>query len=52
VVSTDTVFGEYDVVALIEANEFGGLAHIVRDTIATADHVLRTETLVLSSASR
>jgi DNA-binding Lrp family transcriptional regulator len=51
VMNVNTVFGRYDVVALIEASEFGGLAQIVRNTIAEADHVLRTETLVLSSVS-
>ncbi len=38
------MFGQYDIVALIEAKDIDGLIRIVGNDIATADHVMRTET--------
>ncbi len=48
VLAVEPVFGQYDVVALIEAKDFDDLADVVRNVIAQADHVVRTETLVVS----
>ncbi|NQT73236.1 MAG: Lrp/AsnC ligand binding domain-containing protein [Chloroflexi bacterium] len=47
--SVDRVFGQYDIVALIEAEDIDGLIRIVGDDIAAADHVMRTETLFITS---
>ena len=45
----DRVFGQYDIVALIEAENLDGLIRFVGNDIATADHVMRTETLLITS---
>ena len=45
----DRVFGQYDIVALIEAEDLDELIKIVGDDIAAADHVERTETLLITS---
>ena len=50
--SVDRVFGQYDIVALIEADDLDGLIRIVGNDIATADHVMRTETLVITSGRK
>ena len=50
VVNVEQVFGHHDVVALIEADDIDSLAVIVRNALAEADHVVRTETLVVTSA--
>jgi len=47
ILKADQVFGPYDVVALIEADSLDGLVVIVRNEIAAADHVVRTETLIV-----
>ena len=52
ILTADQVFGRYDVVAVIEANNLEGLVVIVRNEIAPLDHVVRTETLIVSSAMR
>ena len=49
VLSADQVFGRCDVIALIEANDLHGIISIVRNKIAQADHVVHTETLVVTS---
>jgi len=49
VVTSEPVFGRHDVVALIEVQDFDDLAEIVRSVVAEKDHVVRTETLVVSS---
>ncbi|MBT4512472.1 MAG: Lrp/AsnC ligand binding domain-containing protein [Chloroflexi bacterium] len=50
--AVDRVFGQYDIVALIEAEDLDGLIRIVGNDIATADHVIRTETLVITSGRK
>ena len=50
ILSMDLVFGQYDLIASIEADNIQGLAKIVRNDIAAADHVARTETLIVASA--
>ena len=45
IISAEVVFGQYNLVAIIEAEDIDKLARIVRDKIATADFVLRTQTL-------
>jgi len=52
VLTADQVFGQCDVVALIEANDLQGLVSIVRNEIALADHVVHTETLIVTSGMR
>jgi len=52
VLTADQVFGQYDVMALIEADNLEGLVSIVRNEIATADHVVHTETLIISPGMR
>ena len=47
--SVDRVFGQYDIVALIEAEDLDGLVSIVGNDIAVVDHVVRTETLIIGS---
>ena len=47
--AVDRVFGQYDIVALIEAEDLDGLNRIVGNGIASADHVKRTETLLITS---
>ena len=49
ILTVDPVFGQYDVVALIEAADVDGLKAIVRNEIAQAQHVVRTETLLVTS---
>ena len=49
ILTTDQVFGQYDIVALIVANDLERLAMIVRNEIAPLDHIIRTETLIVSS---
>ena len=51
ILSVDRVFGRHDVVAIIEAENLNGLVVIVRNEIAAADHVVRTETLVVTSST-
>ena len=51
ILTADRVFGRHDVVAIIEADDINGLAVIVRNNIALADHVVRTETLVVTSVT-
>ena len=48
----DLVFGQYDLIASIEADDVEGLAKIVRNGIAAAEHVSRTETLIVASAMK
>lgn len=48
IIAADQVFGQHDVVAVIEAEDLEGLVAIVRNEIAAADHVVRTETLLVS----
>ncbi len=48
-VAVDHVFGQYDIVAVIEADNLDGLVRIVGNDIAAADHVVRTETLLVTS---
>ena len=48
ILAADSVFGHYDVVALIEADDLVGLRAIVRNEISQADHVVRTETLLVT----
>ena len=48
ILKADQVFGRCDVVALIEADDLEGLVVIVRNKIAPADHVVHTETLIVS----
>lgn len=50
--SVDRVFGQYDIVALIEAEDLDGLIRIVGNDIAAADHVRRTETLLVTSGRK
>ena len=50
ILRADPVFGRYDVVVLIEAVDVDGLKAIVRDEIAQAQHVERSETLLATSA--
>ena len=52
ILTVDQVFGQYDVVALIEADDLEGLVMIVRNEVAPLDHVIRTETLVVSSTMK
>ena len=52
VLTADQVFGRCDVVAVIEADDLEGLVSIVRNEIAPADHVVQTETLIVSSGMR
>jgi len=52
VLTADRVFGRHDVVAIIEANNLDGLVVIVRNNIAPAEHIVRTETLVVTSAPK
>lgn len=50
--SVDRVFGQHDIVAWIEAESIDGLIRIVGNDIATADHVVRTETLAITSGRK
>ena len=50
--SVDRVFGQYDIVALIEAEDLDGLIRIVGEDIAAAEHVMRTETLLITSGRK
>ena len=52
IVSADRVFGQYDIVALIEADDLDGLIRIVSNDIEEAEHVMRTETLVIISGRK
>ena len=52
VLTADQVLGRYDVVAVIEADDLEGLVSIVRNEIAKADHVVHTETLIVTSGMR
>lgn len=52
ILSADRVFGQYDIVALIEAEDLDGLIRIVGNDIAAADHVVRTETLLITSGRK
>lgn len=52
ILKADHVFGQYDAVVLIEAANLEGLATIVRNEIAQAEHVISTETLVLSPSTK
>ena len=49
ILSADRVFGRHDVVAVVEAEDLDGLVRIIRNEIAPAEHVIRTETLVVTS---
>lgn len=49
ILAVDRVFGQYDIVALIEAEDLDGLIRIVGNDIASADHIMRTETLLITS---
>ena len=44
IVSVDVVFGQHNLIAIIEADDLDHLAKIVRDKIATADFVFHTQT--------
>ena len=44
VVSVDVVFGQHNLIAIIEADNLDKLAKIVREEIATADFVFHTQT--------
>ncbi len=50
--AVDRVFGQYDIVALIEAEDLDELIRIVGEDIASAEHVMRTETLVITSGRK
>lgn len=52
ILKADQVFGQYDAVVLIEADDLEGLATVVRNEIAQAEHVVSTETLVLSPSTK
>ena len=52
ILKADQVFGRCDVVALIEADDLEGLVVIVRNEIAQAEHVVQTETLIVSPGMR
>jgi DNA-binding Lrp family transcriptional regulator len=52
VLTADQVFGRCDVVAVVEADDLQGLVSIVRNEIALAEHVVHTETLVVTSGMR
>ena len=49
VLSIDRGFGQYDIVVLIEAEDIDGLIKIVGNDIASAEHIMRTETLLITS---
>jgi DNA-binding Lrp family transcriptional regulator len=49
ILTVDRVFGQHDLVAVIEALNLEGLVGIVRNEIAPSPHVARTETLVVTS---
>jgi DNA-binding Lrp family transcriptional regulator len=51
ILSVDRVFGRHDIVAVIEAEDLDGLVMIIRNEIAPAEHVVRTETLVVTSST-
>jgi len=44
IVTVDVVFGQYNLIATIEADDIDKMAKIVRDEIATADFVVHTQT--------
>jgi DNA-binding Lrp family transcriptional regulator len=48
ILTVDRVFGEFDLVAVIEALDLQGLVVIVRNVIAPSPLVTRTETLVVT----
>lgn len=52
ILALDRVFGQYDIVVLIEAEDLDGLIRIVGNDIATAEHVMRTETLLITSGRK
>lgn len=45
IISVEVVFGQHNLIALIEADDLDKLAKVVREEIATADFVSHTETL-------
>ena len=49
ILTVDVVFGHNDVVVVIQADDTDGLVKIVRDEIAPAEYVARTETLLVTS---
>ena len=49
VLAVDPVFGQYDVVAIIEASDIDRLKMVVRNVIAGAEHVIHSETLLTTS---
>ena len=52
ILEVDRVFGRHDVIVLIEADDLEGFVSIVRYEIAQSDHVVRTETLIVTSAKK
>ena len=48
IMAVDRVFGHVDLVAMIEAADIKGLVRIVRNEIAPSEHVVRTETLIIT----
>jgi len=49
IISADVIFGQHDLVAVIEADDVEGLLEIVRYKILSAEHVVHTETLLAAS---
>ncbi len=52
ILRADQLFGPYDVIAEIEASDLEGLAIIVRNEIASAEHVVHTQTLVVGPSTK
>jgi len=48
VLAAEQVFGRCDVMAVIEADDMHKLVFVVRSGIAMVDHVIHTETLIVS----
>jgi len=47
IVAADVIFGQHNLVAIIEADDVDELEKIVREEIATADFVSHTQTLLV-----
>jgi len=52
VLHADIIFGEYDVVAKIEARDLSALEEFISDKIRTVPNVLVTSTMIVSRAYR
>jgi len=50
VLHADIIFGEYDVVAKIEARDLSALEEFISDKIRTVPNVLVTSTMIVSRA--